>query len=244
MTPDRSSLKARSTSPLRCPNYPEMGDSALLTSYFDMYFDRGVFTCESSVSGNSHAPVRLPAVKAGRCAAATPREYTARDTGRYAFSRKPCESSSPKPSVARLCGTGNTAWGGIARFRVSCVFPASMYPRQIRAGTEVIFDSSNNKQPTTTTPSSPPTPLRGEMRIAPHVIVSNAYSSPTLTPPWNTVAPGRAGVAFASRRHFLRVEGTLPEVLNLNRVRACGDRRVETKSRRVVAVVVGGGGNC
>ena len=59
--------------------------------------------------------------------------------------------------------------------------------------------------------SSPPP--RGRGRV-PHVTVSNAYSSPTLIPPWNTVAPGLAGVVLANRRHLFSVEGVLPEMLN------------------------------
>lgn len=61
-------------------------------------------------------------------------------------------------------------------------------------------------------PPQPPSVKGGG--IFAYVTFSNAYSSPTLIPPWNTVAPGLAGGVFANRRHLFSVEETLPEVLN------------------------------
>lgn len=78
---------------------------------------------------------------------------------------------------------------------------------------------------------------------ASHVTVSKAYSSPILIPPWNTVAPGLAGVAFANRLHFFSVEGTLPEELDLNtdrRVSASADQEVGEKSRAVLLLLLMG----
>lgn len=50
-----------------------------------------------------------------------------------------------------------------------------------------------------------------------HVTVSMAYSSPILTPPWNTIAPGFAAITLRTRRHFCSVDGSLPEVLRARR---------------------------